>query len=94
MWAVVVAAPLILTAFIRPWGLRYPFRVWMLLGHCLGWVNSRVIMTLVFYLVVTPTAFVLRAMKRDAMTRALDPSANTYRVVKTPRQPSHLSHPF
>jgi hypothetical protein len=94
VWALVPAAPLVLAALTFPRALRYPFRGWMLVGHCLGWVNSRILMTLLFYLVFTPTAIVMRAMKRDAMTRKLDAAANTYRVLKTPRESSHLSHPF
>ena len=64
------------------------------MGHCLGWVNSRVLMTVVFYLVVTPAALVMRVMGRDAMRRRRDPSANTYRVEKALRPPSHLRHLF
>ena len=49
----------------------------MFVGHCLGWVNSRVLMTVVFYLVVTPAALVMRVMGRDEMGRRRDPSAST-----------------
>ena len=66
----------------------------MFVGHCLGWVNTRILMTLMFYAVFTPAALVMRMIGRDAMTRRLDSSATSYRVLRTPRPPSHLSHPF
>jgi hypothetical protein len=77
-----------------PSALRYPYRGWMFVGHCLGWVNSRILMMVVFYAIVTPVALVMRAMKRDTMTRRLEPSASTYRVVKAARPASHVKHPF
>jgi hypothetical protein len=93
-WALTLAVPLVFLALAFPWTLRYPFRGWMFLGHCLGWVNSRILMTLMFYAVFTPTAVFMRLINRDAMNRRFDRSATTYRVVRTPRQPSHLHHPF
>jgi hypothetical protein len=93
-WALVLAGPLVLAAIAFPRALRYPYRGWMFVGHCLGWVNTRILMTAVFYVMVTPAALVMRALKRDSMTRRLEPSASTYRVVKASRPASHLKHPF
>jgi hypothetical protein len=93
-WAIALAVPLVLAALVAPWSLRYPYRVWMFVGHCLGWVNSRILMTLMFYAVFTPAALLMRIAGRDAMSLRFNRSATTYRVVKTTRGPSHLSHPF
>ena len=94
VWALGIAVPLVLAALLFPRVLRYPYRGWMFIGHCLGWLNIRILMTLMFYGVFTPAAFFMRAIGRDALTRRLDPAAKTYRVLKSPRQASHLSHPF
>ena len=93
-WALVLAGPLMVAALVLPGSLRYPYRGWMFIGHCLGWVNTRILMTLMFYVVFTPAALFMRAIGRDAMSRRLDRSAKTYRVTRAPRQPTHLSHPF
>ena len=93
-WALWLAGPLLVAALAFPRALAYPYRGWMFVGHCLGWVNTRIIMMAVFYLVVTPAVLGKRAAKRDSMTRRFDPSADTYRVVKAPRPVSHLNHPF
>jgi len=94
MWALIMAVPLLLSALTFPRILRYPFRVWMLIGHCLGWLNQRILMTLMFYAVVTPAAIVMRVSGRDPLQRRFDPAATTYRVLKAPRPASHLQHPF
>jgi hypothetical protein len=93
-WALWIAVPLALAAVLFPRLLRYPYRVWMFIGHCLGWLNTRILMTVMFYGVFTPAAIVMRMFGRDALARRLDPSATTYRVAKAPRQASHLTHPF
>jgi hypothetical protein len=94
VWALGLAGSLALAALVYPRSLRYPYRAWMFVGHCLGWVNTRILMTLMFYAVFTPTAIFMRLIGRDTMTRRLDPGATTYRVVKSPRPASHLRHPF
>lgn len=38
----------------------------------------RLLATAVFYLVVTPLAWVMRRLGRDPLRRALDPAAETY----------------
>jgi hypothetical protein len=94
VWVLGVGAVFALAALAAPGILRHPYRVWMLLGHGLGWVNSRIIMTVLFFLVVTPAALVMRIAGRDALMRRLDPDATTYRVVREPRPATHMKHPF
>ena len=93
-WALGLAAVLIAAGLVLPWSLRYPYRAWMLLGHALAWVNTRILMTVMFYAAFTPAAMVMRLIKRDAMTRRFDPSARTYRVAKAPRPASHITQAF
>jgi hypothetical protein len=94
LWALELAVALVLAGLIVPRALRYPYRGWMFIGHCLGWLNTRILMTLIFYVVFTPAALFMRVIGRDAMTRKYESSAKSYRVNKAPRQASHLSHPF
>jgi len=93
-WALWIAAPLAVAAIVYPRLLRYPYRFWMLVGHCLGWVNTRILMTVMFYGVFTPAALVMRLFGRDALAIRMDRSATSYRVAKAPREASHLNHPF
>ncbi len=41
-------------SFAAPISLKAPYRVWMIFALILGWVMTRVILTLVYYLVLTP----------------------------------------
>lgn len=46
-------------------------RAWMALGHGLGWVNSKIILGFVFFIIVTPIAMVMKALGRDLLSRRL-----------------------
>ena len=47
--------------------LLYPYKAWMKLGLILGWLNSRLILGLVFILVLQPIAFIMRISGYDPL---------------------------
>jgi hypothetical protein len=82
------------TGLLVPNALRPLHRVWMLLGGILGWINSKIILSLIFYLIVTPVRCLMSLFGKDPMNRKLDPTRDSYRVVRTPREVSHMKHQF
>lgn len=56
-----------LAALVWPRGLAPLNKYWMKLGHVLGWVNARIILGLVFFLLVTPTALIARLLGYDPL---------------------------
>ena len=94
IWALGLAALLVGPALVYPGALKHPHRAWMTFGHLLGWINTRIILTLVFYGVFTPVGVVLRVFGKDPMRRKFDPTAATYRLVRAPRPGSHMRHQF
>ena len=69
-------------------------RVWMLLGDGLGWVNTRIVLGVIFFGVITPTGVMFRLLGRDPMRRTFDPSLTTYRVLQVPRPGTHMHRQF
>jgi hypothetical protein len=94
LWALAAAAVLVLPALVHPRLLGGPFRAWMKLGHMLGWVNTRVILGVFFYALLTPTGLVMRLFRADPMRRKPDPGAGSYRLERQPRSADHLRHQF
>jgi hypothetical protein len=94
IWAVIPGVLLTVPALAAPMALREPYRIWMLLGYGLGWVNARIILTFVFFAVFTPVGLFMRMIARDALKRDFEPEADSYRVPKTARAPSHMKHQF
>jgi hypothetical protein len=93
-WAVVLAACLLLPAAVFPRTLFWFHKSWMWLGHVLGWINTRIILGAVFYLIVTPFGLIRRWLGKDPMGRNLRPDLNTYRIPRTSRPGSHLKRQY
>src|SRR5262249_42888207 len=94
VWALALSAALVFPALVRPAVLRPFFRVWMLVGHGLGWINTRIILSLLFFIVFTPIAFVMRVAGRDSMARDSAHDVASYRRPKAARPASHLRRQF
>ncbi len=57
VWACVLACVLILPALVWPRSLGPIYRGWMAIGAVLGWINTRIILSLIFYVIFTPIGF-------------------------------------
>ncbi len=95
LWAVGIAAGLVLPAVLFPKVLTPIYRLWMRVGDALGWVNTRIILSLIFYGLFTPIGVIRRVLlNKDPLQLAFEPEAETYRVVRQPRPPAHLERQF
>ena len=61
--------------------LYYPYKGWMILGHVLGWINSHIILGLVFIFVLQPIAYIMRLTGYDPL-RTKRKREKTYREVR------------
>jgi hypothetical protein len=73
-----VGALLIGLGALGPAVLRPIYVAWMALAFALGWVVSTILLTLFFYLVVTPIGLLARALGQDFLDRRWDLAASTY----------------
>jgi cell division protein FtsW (lipid II flippase) len=64
----IIAALLLVCAAVAPSLLRPVYRAWMRLGEVLAWINTRIILTLVFFLVVTPIGIVMRLFGKSPIS--------------------------
>jgi hypothetical protein len=92
-WAVTLAVLLIGPALVAPGILGPAYRLWMKLAEVLAWINTRILLGVVFYLVVTPIGLIMRLLRRDPMRRQLD-AQGEYRILRTPRPASHMLRQF
>jgi Saxitoxin biosynthesis operon protein SxtJ len=94
LWAMIATAILLLPAVVYPMSLKLIYRGWMAAGEVLGWINTRIILSIIFYGVFTPVAVVMRMRGKDPMRRGWDPNLESYREVREPRPGSHMQHQF
>jgi len=81
-WTLFISIPLIILAFTKPILLLYPYKAWMKLGIILGWINSRIILGLVFLIVLQPIALIMRILGHDPL-RTKKFAQKSYREIKT-----------
>jgi hypothetical protein len=60
--------------------LKHVYVAWMKFAFVLGWVNTRLILGIFFYGVLTPIGVIMRLSGWDPLTRKLDRSAQSYWV--------------
>src|SRR5262249_5778976 len=94
LWALALAVALIVPALVLPRSLTYVHRGWMAAAEALGWINTRLILSVVFYALVTPMGLFIRRFGRDPIQRRFEPNAATYRVPKSPRTAAHMTRQF
>ena len=69
---------LILFGTIWPHALKYVYIAWMALAFTLGFVMSNVILTLFFFLLVTPIGLLSRLLGKDFLAQKWNESATSY----------------
>jgi hypothetical protein len=94
LWPWIVCGILAALAVAAPTALGPIYRGWMKIGNVLGWINTRIILALLFFVVLFPVGLLRRLFGRDPMHRKLDAHADSYRVPSTPQLPKNLERPF
>ena len=69
VWTLWIGIPSLLIGITQPSLLFHPYKVWMKIGHILGWINSRIILGLVFLFVLQPIAIIMRLFSYDPLRK-------------------------
>lgn len=81
-WTLWIGLPALALGIAWPRALAQPYRGWMALGHGLGWINSHLILGVVYVLVLQPIALLMRSRGHDPLRRRRDSAAASYREVR------------
>jgi len=82
-WMTGASALLAVIGLAVPATLRPFYKAWMILALILGWIMTRVILTLVYYLVLTPNALLGRAFGEQFLQLKTSTEAKSYWVRRT-----------
>jgi len=66
------------SALLIPGYLKPLYSLWMKFAFILAWVNTRLILFVLFYLVFTPLGLVMRILGVDALDRKIDRNKDSY----------------
>ncbi|MBE9035771.1 SxtJ family membrane protein [aff. Roholtiella sp. LEGE 12411] len=90
-----IATILWVWALIAPATLNGIYQIWMKIGLVLGWINTRIILGIVFYALLMPMGLVMRGVfHQDTMKRKLDADLATYRVIAQVKPRERMEKPF
>ena len=76
-WPVLGVFALVVNLFLFP-VISLIYRVAMLIAHGISWVMMRIILTILFYFVLSPISIVMRLTGKDLLDQKIDKSAQTY----------------
>ncbi|QNI57041.1 putative membrane protein [Synechococcus sp. BIOS-U3-1] len=93
LWPVGIGVLLILLGVVAPQRLSLVYRGWMALGNVLGFINSHLILGVVFVFVLQPIALIMRCLGHDPLRKRWDASTDSYREVVQGRR-TNLKQPF
>lgn len=82
LWTTIVGFPILIIGIFKPIILFYPYKYWMNFGFILGWINSRLILGLVYLLVLLPIAIIMKFFSYDPL-RIKNNNNNSYREDKS-----------
>ena len=94
IWLWIVNSILVAFALLAPKTLAPIEKLWLRLGNVLGAINSRIILTIVFYGLFTPMGIAMRIKGHDPLGRKMNSSLKSYRATTKPRAGKHMLKPY
>ena len=95
LWPWVVALIVATFALLAPTALTLFYRGWMRFGLVAAFINTRIIMFVLYYVLFVPTGLVMKLFGRDALARTIGgKTTDSYRVASTVRPNDHFERPY
>lgn len=88
LWSLIVAGIFLLLAMVVPGVLAPANRLWMKFGELLHRIVSPVALGIVFFVAVLPTGILLRLLGKDPLRLRMDPTAESYWIMREPPGPA------
>ncbi len=92
-WPWILAAVLWVPALLYPGILHPVYKGWMKFGAVVGFINTRIILGILFYLIIMPVGLIMRLIGHDPMRRKHS-SSPTYRVKSENNPVKNMEKPF
>jgi len=93
-WPWIVGVIIFIPTLVKPAWLKVIYHPWMKMGHILGWVNTRIILGVIFFGLITPIGLFRRLLGKDALGLTFDQKATTYRSIIPSQGIKHMEKPF
>lgn len=88
-----IALSLITLGFLTPAVLKPVYQLWMKLGHVLGAINSRILLSVLFFGLFAPISLVLKIFGKKLLSRPTL-KQDSYKTVSPKRAAQHMERPY
>jgi hypothetical protein len=75
-----IGSAIFLVGLVWPKSLALLYKAWMALAIVLGFIMSHIILSLVYYTVLTPIGFLMRMLGKNPLALRFDPKTDSYWV--------------
>lgn len=89
-----IAGILWIWALVAPATLNLVYQIWMRIGLVLGWIQTRVILGVVFYIIIVPMGLMKRLLNQDSRAPGFQSNLPTYRQSSRIRTQESMEKPF
>ncbi|MEO2173347.1 MAG: SxtJ family membrane protein [bacterium] len=93
-WPWIIAITMVGLAVVAPKFLIYIYKPWLKFGAVAGWINTRAILFVMFYGLITPTGLIMRLFGSDPLRKRFEPESGSYRVTNQPQSNDHMEKPY
>lgn len=78
----IISLVFLIFALALPQGLKPVYIFWMRLAVILSWINTRLILTVMFYLIFTPIGLCMRIFAADLLDKKISKGKDSYWIKK------------
>ncbi|MEX0618816.1 MAG: SxtJ family membrane protein [Pseudohongiellaceae bacterium] len=94
LWPYVVAAVFLAWALIAPATLEVVYKPWMRFAYVLGFINTRLILGLIYLVIFTPVSLFFALFRIDLLDRKKDKTASTYWKKSAAVEPKNMENVY
>lgn len=93
IWPWFLGVLLVFWAIVHPVSLSCIYKSWMKIGLFFGLINTRIILTFLFFLVFLPVGFAFKIFRKDPMKRSFT-KQDSYRIKSRDQLKYHMERPY
>lgn len=81
-WTIYFGIPILILGIFKPRTLDKIYKYWIYLGDILGWINSKIILSIVYLLILIPISLIMKLFGYDPLFLKRNLKDKSYRIEK------------
>jgi len=77
-WFFGLSVIMVVLVMASPQKIRPVFIVFTKVAHIIGWVNTRIILALIYFILITPAAIIMKILGKDPLNKKTDKNKMSY----------------